>query len=210
MKKIIIIGAGGNSKVIIDIIKERKRVFGENLEILGLLDDDSKKDELLGYKVLGPIDKVLTYELGEGIYFINGIGANNVRKKISQKYPKLSYYTAIHPSAIIGSAVQIDEGSMLMAGAIINADSIIGKCAIINTGAIIEHDNLIGDFVHIASGTITGGNVKIGNCSMVGSGAKIIPGINIGDNCIVGAGSVVIADLPKNSTAVGVPARIVK
>ena len=45
---------------------------------------------------------------------------------------------------------------------------------------------------------------------VIGGGAKILGNINIGENCKIGANSVVIKDVPSYSTAVGVPARIVK
>lgn len=52
--------------------------------------------------------------------------------------------------------------------------------------------------------------VKIGNDVWVGAGATILPGVTIGDGCVIGAGSVVTKDVPANSLAVGVPAKVVK
>ena len=45
---------------------------------------------------------------------------------------------------------------------------------------------------------------------MIGAGAKILGPLVIGDNSRIAAGAVVLADIPPNSTAVGVPARVVK
>ena len=50
----------------------------------------------------------------------------------------------------------------------------------------------------------------IGNNVMIGSGAKVLGPLNIGDNSRIAAGAVVLSDIPANSTAVGVPARVVK
>ena len=52
--------------------------------------------------------------------------------------------------------------------------------------------------------------VIIGNNVWIGSGANILPGVSIGDNSIIGAGSVVIKDIPANSVAVGIPAKVIK
>ena len=209
MKEVIILGAGGNSKVVIDIINNMNPGHDE-LRILGLLDDSSEKVSLGGYPILGPIDQVLAYHNQKQVFFINGIGDNRTRNTIAEKYPELNYFTAIHPSAIISSDVQIGEGSIIMPGAIINTGTRIGRGCIINTGAILEHDNQLGDFVHIASSATTAGSVSIGDRTMLGTGAKIIQGISIGSDTIVGAGSTVIRDIPSCCTAVGSPAKVIK
>lgn len=207
MKKIVIIGAGGNSKVIIDIIKARIQM-GEEIQIAGILDDDSEKNHLKSYPVLGGLEKIHELKGDPEIRFVNGIGNNEVRKKTVRLYPDVPYYTAIHPSAIIGSDVIIGSGSVIMPGVVINADTCIGEHVLINTGSIIEHDNKIDDFVHVASGAATAGNVQIGEGSMLGTGAKVIQSLEIGKNVMIGAGAVVISDIPDGCTAVGVPAKV--
>ena len=52
--------------------------------------------------------------------------------------------------------------------------------------------------------------VKIGDNCHIGLNATIMPGVTIGKNCIVGAGAVVTHDIPDNSVAVGVPARVIE
>lgn len=209
MKKIIIIGAGGNSKVIVDILLSRISL-GEELEIIGILDDDAGKVSLKGYPNLGPVKKIDQFRNDPEIYFINGIGNNVIRKEVFQRYSDVQYYTAIHPSVLIGGGVKIGSGSVIMPGAIINSETVIGQHVLINTGAIIEHDNRIDDFVHVASGATTAGGVQIGEGSMLGTGTKVIQCLKIGENTMIGAGAVVISDIPNNCTAVGVPAKVIK
>lgn len=210
MKKLIIIGAGGNSKVILDSVHARRQQLNEELEIVGFLDDDVTKKWVKQYPVLGGVSKIETYSLYPEVAFIDGIGSNSVRKLLYDTYIDVKWYTLIHPSAIIGSGVTIGAGTVIMPGVIINTDTQIGKKSLINTGAIIEHDNVIGNFTHIASGTATAGAVEIGELTMLGTGTKVIQGISIGRNTMVGAGAVVVSHIPSNCTAVGVPARIVK
>lgn len=54
------------------------------------------------------------------------------------------------------------------------------------------------------------GRIKIGNNTNIGWNAIIMPGVTIGCNCIVAAGAVVTKDIPDNSVAVGVPARVLE
>ena len=52
--------------------------------------------------------------------------------------------------------------------------------------------------------------IRIGNDVWLGANVTILPGVSIGDNVVVGAGAVVTKDIPDNSLAVGVPARVMK
>ena len=54
------------------------------------------------------------------------------------------------------------------------------------------------------------GKVRIGDNCHIGMNALIMPGVTIGNNCIIGAGAVVTHDVPDNSVAVGVPARVIE
>lgn len=54
------------------------------------------------------------------------------------------------------------------------------------------------------------GRIKIGNNVHIGLDTIIMPGVTIGNNCIIGCGAVVTKDIPENSVAVGVPARVIK
>ncbi len=208
MNKIIILGAGGNSKVIIDILLSSSEYLNKELLIEGILDDDRSKKELMGYPVLGNTELIQELKKDQEVCFINGVGNNFTREKIYSQYEGIKWYTAIHPSVIIGTGVEIGEGTVIMPGAIVNVDSRIGKNVIINTGVIIEHDNIIDDFSHLASGTTTAGNVRVGKCTMLGTGTKVIQGISIGDYTMVGAGAVVIRDISDHCKAMGVPAKI--
>ncbi len=102
----------------------------------------------------------------------------------------------IHPAAQIGKGLFIDHG-----------------CAV-----VIGETTIIGDNCTIYQGATLGGTGKhvgkrhptIGNNVMIGAGAKVLGPITIGDNSKVAAGAVVLKDIPENSTAVGIPARVVR
>ena len=102
----------------------------------------------------------------------------------------------IHPGAQIGKGFFIDHGH----------------------GVIIGETTVIGDNVTLYQGVTLGGTGKehgkrhptLGNNVMVSAGAKVLGSFTIGENSKIGAGSVVLAEVPPNSTVVGVPGRVVK
>lgn len=200
-KNVIILGAGGHAKVIADIIE----TSGDNL--LGFLDDSEERQNTIIYnnkKVIGKISDCLKYE---NTLFIIGIGCNKIRKKIAEQY-NLNWYTAIHPTAVVGNNVTIAQGSVVMANAVINVDSKIGKHCIINTKVSVDHDNIIEDYVHISPGATLAGTVTIRELTWICAGAIVINNITIEKNNIIGAGAVVVKDIKDSgNTYVGIPVK---
>ena len=102
----------------------------------------------------------------------------------------------IHPGATIGKGLFIDHGM----------------------GVVIGETTVIGDNCTIYQGVTLGGTGKdhgkrhptLGNNVLVGAGAKVLGPFTVGDNARIAAGAVVLNEVPENSTAVGVPARIVR
>lgn len=201
MKRLIILGAGGHGRVIADIAEKT----GKYTEICFLDDADIKKSG--GYDVVG---KIIDYKKFKAdTSFIVAIGNAALRKKIQTELESenLKIDVLIHPAAVIGDRVDIECGSVVMSGAVINVDAKIGKGVIINTNCTVEHDCVIKDFAHISVGANLAGTVIVGENCMVCAGATVINNINICDNCIIGAGSVVVDNIIEEGTYIGVPAR---
>ncbi len=205
--KIFVFGAGGHAKVVIDAIEK------QNQATLVFLGDDSKQlwgRDFFNYPVIGGREEVLNrvkaLEVSAGAI---AIGNNQIRKDIASwlKHNKVKLITVIHPFAQISRGASLGAGTVVFAGAIVNADSVIGENAIINTGATIDHDCVIGDFVHVSPGTNLCGGVQVGDGSFIGAGSVVIPGVKIGKNVVIGAGSTVINDIEDDMRVVGSPAR---
>jgi sugar O-acyltransferase (sialic acid O-acetyltransferase NeuD family) len=208
MKGIIVYGASGHAKVLLDTLER----MGE-YEIVGLVDDNVKLvgQEVFGHRVLGDtriLGEVRAMGVEAGIV---GIGDNKTRGALANRMLEygLELISAIHPSACISGGVHIGPGSAMMANAVVNADSSLGANVIVNTAATVDHDNVVGDCVHLSPGVHLSGGVTIGAYSHLGTGVVVIPNIRIGDQVTVAAGSVVTKDLPDGIVAAGVPARAV-
>lgn len=209
MRHIVLFGAGGHGKVVRDIV-EKMHDYDLESCVVAVYDDFVLEKMLDGtLPILNSEAAFHTFvEKNGDVYGLIGISGNAIRERLSREYP-MKYAVAIHPTAIIAEDVQIGEGTVVMAGAIINPGSRIGRHCIINTGAIIEHDCKIEDFVHISPGVKLAGDVRVGRMTHVGIGASVIQKIKIGQDTIIGAGAVVIRDIPDNVTAVGVPAKVI-
>lgn len=204
MKNVIIIGSGGHARVIVDIIEKS----GD--KVLGFLDQNRDPEEMvLGYPVLGSEVTDTNRFLKENTYFMIGVGDNRKRKMIAEELA-LPWYTAVHPASHIGKAVEVGEGTVVMANAVINPASVIGKHCIINTSASIDHDNRICDFAHISPNAALAGKVEIGEETHIGIGASVIEETQICAGVKVGAGAVVVKNITKKGVYVGVPAKLVK
>ena len=102
----------------------------------------------------------------------------------------------IHPGATIGRRLVIDHGMGI----------VIGETAEIGDDCLIYHGVTLGG---------TGKDVgkrhpTIGNNVLIGTGAKVLGPIKVGDNSRIAANSVVLREIPEDSTAVGIPARVVR
>ena len=208
MEKIVLLGGGGHAKVIIDLIN----ACG-NYEIAGIVDAKLAVGvSVSGGTVLGD-DGILSKLYASGIkntcIAVGSIKDNSVRKALYEKVKNAGFLVPalIHPSAVISGKSHIREGAQIMAGAIVQTDSSIGENTIVNTGAIVEHDCAVGSHVHICPGATLSGWCLIGEGAFIGAGATVLQGTKIGSNAVVAAGAVVIADVPDNSTVMGVPAK---
>lgn len=206
--RIVIVGEGGHSKVIKDIIDSIKEY-----ELLGFLDDKYEERLVNGHLFYAPLSTIShLLEDFTDIKFIIAIGDNQVRKDIVHRLniTESFYVTLKHPSSIISSSAQIGVGTVIMPNSVINADAKVGYHSIINTGAVIEHDNDLGNFVHISPHATLTGAVKVEEGAHVGAGSTLIPNVNIGKWSVIGAGATVINNIPSYSLAVGTPAKLKK
>ena len=194
MQKLTIIGASGHGKVVADIAKLN------GYDAIQFLDDDSNIVHCGGNPVVGRTDNAV-----DGDVFV-AIGNADIRVQLSKNRKLI---TLIHPNAVIAEDVEIGEGSVIMAGVVINAGAKIGRGCIINTSSSIDHDCVVGDYCHIAVGAHVCGTAVVGERTWIGAGATVINNVNICGGCTIGAGAVVIRNIETKGTYVGVPVKMI-
>lgn len=201
-RTLVIIGAGGHGKVVADIAEQ----LGCYEEIL-FCDDSTVQKTVLNYPVVGDSQKALEYV--EKADYIVAIGNGKIREKVMSNLKSQGgrIATLIHPRATVSRYAKIGCGTVVMAGAVLNPDSVIGEGCIINTGATVDHDCVIKDYVHTAVGSHLCGTVAVGSHTWIGAGAIVKNNVNICGDCMIGAGAVVVKDIKEAGTYIGVPAR---
>lgn len=172
-------------------VKHIRRAVEDSVDAVMLRDPaaTSRTEVLLLYSGVHAIllHRVASHEYKNGHIF---------RARAISQFARFLTGVEIHPGATIGKGLVIDHGS----------------------GIVIGETAEIGDNCTIYQGVTLGGTGKdvgkrhptLGNSVLVGAGAKVLGPVKIGDNVKIAAGAVVLNEIPDNSTAVGIPAKVVR
>jgi sugar O-acyltransferase (sialic acid O-acetyltransferase NeuD family) len=189
-EKIILIGGGGHCSACVDVIEQEGR-----FTIAGIVDVPEKKQHnILGYSVIGSdadlAELIKTFPnvlitLGQIKSPARRMELFNKLKRIGALFPVIQ-----SPLAYVSPHAQVDEGTIVMHHALINAGARVGRNCIINTKALVEHDAVIEDYCHISTGAVVNGGVIIGSGSFFGSGAVSKEYTSIPSNSFIPANSL--------------------
>lgn len=209
-----IVGAGGHGKVVADLaracgfvpigaVELRAEVPGRVAEPGGTRVRASQAELLAHVARQGALP-----EHGDAV--IVAVGDNRARLTVHRALAAVLRPVLVHPAATVSPSALPGAGTVVFAGAVINAACKLGEAVIINTRAVVEHDCIVGDGVHVSPGAVICGGVRIDDLAWIGAGSTIIPGVHIGTGAVVGAGAVVLRDVPAGATVVGNPARVIR
>ncbi len=169
--KILLIGGGGHCRSCIDVIEQEGK-----FQIVGIVDLPEKLNQsVLGYSVIGTdTDLPDLVKKHQNVLITVGQIKSPARrielfmflKDINALFPVIR-----SPLAFISPHASVDEGTIVMHNALINAGAQIGRNCIINTKALVEHDAVIEDHCHISTGAIINGGVVVGREPFIGSGS---------------------------------------
>ena len=176
---------------LIDVIEQQGKYT-----IKGIIDTkEHVGKQVLGYKIIGTDDDLekLYLTCPNAIISVGQIKSSALRVRLFQKLKTIGYHlpVVISPLAYVSKHAIIEEGTIIMHHALVNAGAKIGKNCIINTKANIEHGVQIEDFCHISTATVVNGDSIIGKNTFIGSNATISNGITIPPNSIISAGEFI-------------------
>jgi sugar O-acyltransferase (sialic acid O-acetyltransferase NeuD family) len=214
-KNIIILGTSGNSRDILDTIRDINAFSSDSVfQCTGFLDDNESRwgKSVEGVKVLGPISSAKDFN---ECYFVNGIGSTSTfwkRGDITAKsgVPDERFASLVHPTASVSKTADLGFGTVIFPHVTVTSSAKIGNHVLVLPNTVISHDDIIGDHTCIAAGVCISGAVRIGKLCYLGSGSSIIESVEIGDRCLVGMGSVVLKKVPENSVVAGNPAKYLR
>jgi UDP-perosamine 4-acetyltransferase len=205
--KALIVGAGAQGRVILDILRAMKRY-----DRIAFVDD---QPDMRGFEVNGAVVECSFEEALErpgGVGMIVALGHPETRQALAGRIAThgIPLLNAVHPSAVVTPTAVLGSGIMVGATAVVNSNARVGDNVIINTGAVVEHDCTLAAGSAVGPGAHLGGRVSIGQSAFIATGAIVLSRVSVGAKVVVGAGAVVTKDLPERVLALGVPARIVE
>jgi sugar O-acyltransferase (sialic acid O-acetyltransferase NeuD family) len=210
-RAVIVLGAGGHAKVVIDLLRKLGRTVvaaveptapAEGAQVLGV---PMENESVIEHHAPGDIELAL----GIGMPSQDPIAGLAARRKIAERFAVRGYRfpPLVHPSAIVGNDCTIGAGAQIMAGAIVQPSCRIGAFAIVNTGACVDHDCELGENCHVAPGATLGGGIRVGAETLIGIGASVHQNLVIGARALIGGGAMVAGPVGDGEVRIGVPAR---
>jgi UDP-perosamine 4-acetyltransferase len=208
--QVVIIGAGGHGRVVLDILRTEGRY-----DPIGFVDADTRLTgtSVSELAVLGPTNILPKLRQQQRVaHAIVAIGDNRTRQRYTAAVQAEGFelVSAIHPTAFVSPTARLGRNVVICPNASVITEARLGDSVIVNTGAIVEHECELAEAVHVAPGACLAGRVRVGACAFIGIGAQVIQCLAVGEGATVGAGAVVVEDVPDGATVVGVPARVVK
>ena len=213
--------------IIYHLHKQIKTVLRYNSDMYNLSDEELENmAENITYDFMEKIPQIRAYLETDVQAAFDGDPAAVSKDEVILSYPgvyAISVYRIAHELFTLGVPMIpriMTEHAHSITGIDIHPGATIGRYFFIDhgTGIVIGETTVIGEHVKMYQGVTLGGTGKdtgkrhptLGNNVLVGCGARVLGPFKVGDNARIAAGAVVLNEIPADSTAVGVPAQVVK
>ena len=192
MNRLVLIGAGGHARSIIDLVESTNA-----WEIIGLIGQSHEIGSfVLNYPVLGT-DSILEdvyKDCSHALLSIGQLTSSNLRRRLVSSLSDIGFDfpVIVSPHAVVSTHASLGDGTTVGHNCVINSSASIGSHCIINSCSLIEHDVVIDSFCHVSTGVIINGGTSIGSDSFIGSGSILREGLSLPVESIVSAGTRVM------------------
>lgn len=203
-KKYCIYGTGGFGREVLACLVDMYAATDykiEEIAVFMVADEHYVEPSLMGLTV------IKESEFSPEKYgVVVAVGDPKTRKKIVSNLPKETQYTSIiHPSAVVSKWVDIGEGCIITAGAVVTCNIRIGRHAHLNLNTTVGHDCEIGDYFTTAPAANISGSCIFGECVYFGTGSSVRQGVEICNNVTIGMGGVVVKNIDEEGVYIGNP-----
>ena len=207
MNKIIIVGAGGFGRELLQWIKDIN-AQKPTWEIAGFIDDNmaALDNYDCSAKIIG---RISDWQPKSDEEFVLALGSPETKRKVVSvlKSKGAKFATVIHPTAILTENTKCGEGFVMFPYAKLSVNSEVGDFVTLLTSGV-GHDVKIGDYTTVSGMCSVLRNVVIGEDVFVAASASLENDITVGDGAYIGLGSVVLKDVPGGAKVFGNPARV--
>ena len=207
MKKLVIIGAGGCGREVLQWAKDinkSKPTWG-SFEFI-----DDNLEALNGKTCDAPLHKKIQgYQPEKDADYICCIAKSDLRKNIVESFEAngAHFINIIHPTAVVSSSSKLGKAVVLYPFSIVSDNALIEDGCIINMYSSVAHDSVVGEYSTISAHCDITGMCKVGKYVFMGTSSQMIPSSRIGDNAYICAGSMVMGRVKENTKVMGNPAR---
>ncbi len=207
MKQLVIIGAGGFGREVLDWARQAE-ACGNDWLVKGFLDDNPRA--LDGGRAEAPLlGPIVGHVPAADEVFVCAIGQVEAKRRCVEVIRSRGgvFVRVVHRTAVVGSEVELGAGVLLCPHSVVTSRARLGDFVTVNLHSTVAHDAVVGSWSQLHCHVDVTGGVAIGEGVLIGSHASLLPGVTIGSGAVIGAGSVVMRDVPANTTVFGSPAR---
>ncbi len=213
MKKLVIIGARGCGREVLQWVKDInknhiKETGYPRWEIKGFLDDDVSviEGKRGDFKIISSPEN---YSVQSNDEFICCIGDSKSRKMYTDmlKQKGAVFVNIIHPTAIVSETANLGNGIIIYPYAIIGDNAEVSEGCLINSYSDIAHDTYLGQYCTLSPHCCISGRCVLGDCIFMGTDSCLVPNVKIGNDAYICAGSTVMTNIKDAVKVIGTPAK---